>query len=400
MPPLQYLDRDKYDGWASLSSASSDVSEDDLDDQDETTTHTEPESRLTTVTTVKFESLSPSASPCPGSSSNLLYDIPATRPEEWSDATTEDEEENKLLQEFMRAPTSVDHDYKPHTHANSGQRRSSRQHSAVSGDVDDSRATLPYPTARTEESSSNPDGQTQDVPAKRKFRDHARIPRNPYTKDGERRILAGDAAAIWRVFRRLEASKEWKKLSQAEREALREREKEKLMRERFENRQSWEFWSSDLAPAPRQPKKRVAVERIEPSRPVQSGRNKEPAQRADSAERAILKTLTSPTIDDDKSQLVESDSEEEDGKMDVNGPPRKTYGPPPYTNRKRQNISRSDLRNYIFLAACVRHARNSLKPDWSALSEELGISPRGGESKLRRLKKRLVEEGPEFGHRW
>jgi len=45
--------------------------------------------------------------------------------------------------------------------------------------------------------------------------------------------MAGDAAAVWRVFRRLEASKGWKKLSQAEREALRAREKEKLMRERY-----------------------------------------------------------------------------------------------------------------------------------------------------------------------
>jgi len=151
MPPLQYFDYDKDEGWASLSSASSDRSEDELDDQEETTTRTEPKSGPTTVTTIKFESLSPSASPCPDSSSSLLYGIPATRPEEWSDATTDDEEENKLLQEFMRAPTSVDHDYKPDVYANSGQRRSSRQRSAISGDVDDSHATLAYPTSRTEE---------------------------------------------------------------------------------------------------------------------------------------------------------------------------------------------------------------------------------------------------------
>ncbi|KAI1617205.1 hypothetical protein EDD36DRAFT_416072 [Exophiala viscosa] len=419
MPPFQSFDYEKDEGWASLSSASSDLSEDELDNQEETTTHTEPESRRTTVTTVKFESLSPSPSPCPGSSSNLLYDIPATRPEEWSDATTEDEEENKLLQEFMRAPTSVDHDYNPHVHANSGQRRSSRQHSAVSGDVGDSHATLAYPTTRTEESSSNPDYQTQDALRKRKFVDYARIPRNPYTKDGKRRILAGDAAAVWRLFRRLEASKEWGKLSQAEREALRASEKEKLMHERFENRQSWEYWTSDLAPPPRQPKKRVKVEPAEHSRPVQtkkrmpadptehsrlvqSGRNKEPAQRADSAERAILATLTSPTIDDDdESQLSGSDSEEEDNTKGADASPRKkTYGPPPYKNRKRQNISRRELRNYIFLAACVKHAQNRLEPDWTALSEDLGISPHTADNKLRRLKKRLVAEGAEFGHRW
>lgn len=148
----------------------------------------------------------------------------------------------------------------------------------------------------------------------------------------------------------------------------------------------------------------MAVKRTEHSRPVPSDRNKEPEQRADSAERAILRTITSPTIDDEESQLSESDSEEEDGTMDADAPPRKrTYGPLP-NGKELQNISRRELRNYIFLAACVKHARKQLKVDWSALSEELGIFPHAatqwGQTKLSRLRKRLVEEGAEFGHPW
>lgn len=150
MPRLQDFDRDEDDGWTSSSRASPAPMYAELNDRDDTTMHTDQESKPITLPAVKFESLSPSPSPCPGSSSNLLYDVPAERAEEWSDNTTEDEEENNLLRKFTQGSGLVDLDYKSnHVRANSGLRRSVQHPNSGSGGLGEMLSTLVSPKARS-----------------------------------------------------------------------------------------------------------------------------------------------------------------------------------------------------------------------------------------------------------
>ncbi|KAJ9606712.1 hypothetical protein H2200_008720 [Cladophialophora chaetospira] len=73
---------------------------------------------------------------------------------------------------------------------------------------------------------------------------------------------------------------------------------------------------------------------------------------------------------------------------------------PSYYSMKYQfpKIARRHLDNYIFLAACVKHAGDRFRPDIDAVGKDCGISPSSVGNKLRKLKKKLDEEGPTFGH--
>ncbi|KIV86276.1 hypothetical protein PV11_01894 [Exophiala sideris] len=61
-------------------------------------------------------------------------------------------------------------------------------------------------------------------------------------------------------------------------------------------------------------------------------------------------------------------------------------------------IARSEFDNYIFLAACVRHAPNDVKLDFDAIAQELQIPQETVITRLRELKTRLEEQGPNLGN--
>lgn len=61
-------------------------------------------------------------------------------------------------------------------------------------------------------------------------------------------------------------------------------------------------------------------------------------------------------------------------------------------------VPRRDLEAYVFLASCVKYASEKFRTDAEAVAKECGISPNTVGNKLRKIKKRLNEEGPGFGH--
>jgi hypothetical protein len=99
-------------------------------------------------------------------------------------------------------------------------------------------------------------------------------------------------------------------------------------------------------------------------------------------------------VDRDEPEVSETDEENGTTTEANASQPRKKYGP----YRRREKIRRRELKNYIFLAACIMHAPGKFKPDKNAVAKELGMAPRSVDSKLRKLKKRLAREGAEFGN--
>jgi len=61
-------------------------------------------------------------------------------------------------------------------------------------------------------------------------------------------------------------------------------------------------------------------------------------------------------------------------------------------------ITRSEFENYVFLAACVRHAPNDVRLDFDAIARELEIPKETVISRLGDLKKRLTEQGRTLGN--
>ncbi|EXJ58528.1 hypothetical protein A1O7_05954 [Cladophialophora yegresii CBS 114405] len=77
--------------------------------------------------------------------------------------------------------------------------------------------------------------------------------------------------------------------------------------------------------------------------------------------------------------------------------PKRTH--PYYSVRYRfPKVPRKDLEHYVFLAACVKHAGDQFRPDMTAVAQECGLSASTVGKKLRKLKKRLNEEGAAYGH--
>lgn len=61
-------------------------------------------------------------------------------------------------------------------------------------------------------------------------------------------------------------------------------------------------------------------------------------------------------------------------------------------------VARADLKDYVFLAACVKHSRVQVRPDIEAVGKELDIAPLTVNRKMRKLKMRMNEEGVGFGY--
>ena len=59
---------------------------------------------------------------------------------------------------------------------------------------------------------------------------------------------------------------------------------------------------------------------------------------------------------------------------------------------------RKDLQNYIFLATCMKHIKTPVKLDMDAVANELVCSTATVGTKLRNLKKKMDQEGADFGH--
>jgi hypothetical protein len=79
-------------------------------------------------------------------------------------------------------------------------------------------------------------------------------------------------------------------------------------------------------------------------------------------------------------------------------PPRHSHYSVRSIGHRFPRVRRRDLECYVFLAACVKHAGSQFRPNLEAVAEECGLSSRSAGNKLRKLRRRLYEEGVAFGH--
>ncbi|KAK4944378.1 hypothetical protein LTR10_016264 [Elasticomyces elasticus] len=180
-----------------------------------------------------------------------------------------------------------------------------------------------------------------------------------------------DSNARWKVKKRLELSKAWPSLTDAEQEERKEAAIEELMQRRFIKRQSRENFESileDEASYDGKPTYPQAQPEVQDGTTLKDNPNHAVAKFAESSASQNGHELTIP-------EPLEAESRSHATK------PRIGY------------IARSEFDNYIFLAACVRHAPNDVKLDFDAIAQELQIPQETVITRLRELKTRLQEQG-------
>ncbi|KAI1615643.1 hypothetical protein EDD37DRAFT_496915 [Exophiala viscosa] len=185
-----------------------------------------------------------------------------------------------------------------------------------------------------------------------------------------------DSNARWALKKKLQSSDEWASLTIAEQEARKEAAIERLMRQRFSNRQSreyFEFLYRQEAPYDEKP----IYPRAQPQ-----GENDDTSK--DSPNYALSQPSEPPASEDVHEITIPEPLKTELQSHDTK--PRIGY------------IARSEYENYVFLAACVRHAPTEVKLDYDAIAQDLKISTETVVQRLQDLKKRLTEQGADLGN--
>lgn len=162
---------------------------------------------------------------------------------------------------------------------------------------------------------------------------------------------------------------------------------------RFDNGQSWEYWTSGLAPVQSQIDDQMPVDPPEALRSDRAFRKKEPARHVEPDE---LDESLPPTMGDSDAlepEVFETDEENETATEANASQSRKKRGP----YRRREEIRPRELNNYIFFATCIKHTPSKFI-NKKAVAKELGIKPHSVENKLGMLKKRLDREGANIGN--